>query len=256
MTDISSYLGAVAHSFNPSYSACWGRRTKKGWGICARSRTVWSSHSISPHPYPSSAAWDDHRAGRGTKTGGSVGLGLPPPREGCHNIIMEGSSAPSPQCQSQNKQTHWGGGASSSAACLITREAWHSYWSKQVNFSLVSFDEWFLFPPFPQYTRFFLFKVWACGLTIVFWISRRMAAIWLRSWRVWTLEFLGSWTLGNAFLLLGLGGTALGLCVQSPGAAGFRTLQSWRCLWCLLPWMWDVRLGCLLSFLSFPPGYL
>lgn len=27
-----------------------------------------------------------------------------------------------------------------------------------------------------------------------------------------------------------------------------------RCLWCLLPWMWDVRLGCLLSLLSFPLG--
>lgn len=150
MTDISSYLGAVAHSFNPSYSACWGRRTKKGRGICARSRTVWSSHSISPHPHPSPAAWDDHRAGRGTKAGGCVGLGLPPPREGCHDIIMEGYSAPSPQCQSQNKQTHWGGGASSKAVCLISREAWHSYWSKQVNFSLVSFDEWFLFPPNTQ----------------------------------------------------------------------------------------------------------
>lgn len=133
-------------------------------------------------------------------------------------------------------------------------KAWHSCWTKQVNSSLVSFDEWFLSssPP-PTKHKISLFKVWACGLTIVFWISRRMAAIWLQSCRVWTLEFLGSWTLENAFLLLGLGRTALGLCVQSPGAAGFRTLKSWRCLWCLLPWMWDVRLGCLLSFLSFPP---
>lgn len=123
MTDISRCLDAVAHSFNPSYSGCWGRRTKKGWGICARSRTVWSSHSISPHPHPTPAAWDDHREDRGSKAGGSVGLGLPPTGESCHNIIMESSSAPSPQCQSQNKQTHWGGVASSKAACLITRES-------------------------------------------------------------------------------------------------------------------------------------
>jgi hypothetical protein len=153
MTDTSGYLRAVVHWWNPSYSGFWGRRTKTKEFVLDPGQFETTKVTGNPPPPHTSlppsfpAAWYDHWAGRGTKAGGNMIIGLPLTQKSCH-IHSYGKLSSSPAHSSRARRqntptpthTHWDG-AFPKAGCLIKQEVCHSYCSKQVNSLLLSFDE-------------------------------------------------------------------------------------------------------------------